>query len=109
MNLEEALIYMEELDRHEASDSDLDENVVCADIICLPPRDGDDTDKDDAASDEDVQTNNPTFLGKGVLAMPHEIELHRADGDVIQAFTDQGTSGKNKRICLSTYMLEISQ
>ena len=57
---------MEELDRYDASDSDLDENVVSAYIICLPPRDGDDTDKDDAASDEDVQTNNPRFLGRGV-------------------------------------------
>ena len=73
---------MQELDRHEASDSDLDENVVSADIICLPPRDGDDTDKDDAASDEDVQTNNPRFPGRGVLAKPPELELHWADGDV---------------------------
>ena len=61
MNFEQALLYMQELDIHEASDSDLDENVVSADIICLPPRDGDDTDKDDAASDEDVQTNSPRF------------------------------------------------
>ena len=77
---------------YEADDSDLDDNVLGADIICLPPHDGEDTDKDDAPSDDEVVTNRPRQLGKGVLAMPPEIELRRSDG-AVALFSDPISTG----------------
>ena len=65
MNHEEVLVYMKELDRYEASISDLEEDILGADIVCLPQPDGHDTDKDHIPSDDEAATNNPSFLGKG--------------------------------------------
>ena len=74
MNLEEALAsYLKDLDRYGDSNSELDdeaEDMLGTDIVCLPPKDGGDTDKDDAPSDDEVDVNNPRLLGKGVLTMP---------------------------------------
>ena len=80
MNLEAALAYLEDLDWYGDSDSELDdeaEDLLGRDTVCLPPKDGGNTDKDDAPSDYEVDVNNPRLLGKGVLTIPAQTELRK--------------------------------
>ena len=78
MNLEEALAYLEDLERYGDSDSELDdeaEDLLGTDVVCLPPKDGGDTDKDDAPSDDEIDdVTTQGFLGNG----SHNASANRA-------------------------------
>ena len=86
MNLEESLAYLEDLNLYEDSDSELGdeaEDLLGTDVVCPPPKDCEDTDKDDAPSGDEVDVNNPRHLGKGVLTMPAQIDLCKPHGNIV--------------------------